>query len=88
MLPNFEKPPELIKMWNEAIKKVSISEQEAATKELVKYIHDEALICPLYRLPSSGILQPWVHSEYLKHGLSQWDMSHTCPKQLIGHWMA
>jgi len=55
MLPNFVKPTELIRMWSEAIKKVSITEQEAVTKEMVKYIHDEALICPLYRLPSSGI---------------------------------
>ena len=75
VLPNFVKPPALVKMWREAIMKVSIMEQEAATKEMVKYIHDEALIIPLYRLPSSGILQPWVHSEYLKQGMSQWDMS-------------
>jgi peptide/nickel transport system substrate-binding protein len=75
VLPNFVKPPELIKMWNEAIKKVSATEQEAAVREMVKYIHDEALICPLYRLPSSGLMQTWVYSEYLKQGMSQWDLS-------------
>ena len=75
VLPNFVKPPELIRMWSEAINKVSIAEQQTATREMVKYIHDEALICPLYRLPSSAVMQTWVHSEYLKHGMSQWDMS-------------
>ena len=75
-LPNFVKPPEFIRMWSEAINKVSVAEQQEATREMVKYVHDEALIIPLYRLPSSAIMQTWVHSEYLKHGMSQWDMSH------------
>ena len=75
VLPDFVKPPELVRMWSEAIKKVSIAEQEAATREIVKYVHDEALICPLYQLPTSVVIQTWVHSEYLKYGFSQWDMS-------------
>jgi len=42
--------------------------QMAATKKIVKYMTDEALLVPVFLMPSAFVVQPWVHTDYLSEG--------------------
>jgi peptide/nickel transport system substrate-binding protein len=42
--------------------------QIAATRKIVKYMTDEALLIPIFLMPSAYIIQPWVHTDYLAEG--------------------
>jgi ABC-type transport system substrate-binding protein len=79
VLPNFEKPQAIRNLWNEALAAKADLDQEAITRKIIRYVYDEALICPLYKLPTAGIMQPYVHTNYLRQGMLKWD--------LAGDWM-
>lgn len=68
-------PQTLADFYNQAIVKKTDQEQELMTKKFVKYIYDEALICPLYFLPVAGILQPYVHTDYMRQGAYRWNFA-------------
>jgi peptide/nickel transport system substrate-binding protein len=74
-MPSWVRPEAFSELWRQAIAKDNIKEQEALTAKMVKYIHTEALICPLYKLPSAGVMQPYVHTNYLLNGLQRWNIA-------------
>jgi len=74
-IPSWVRPQEFIDLWNQAIATENSQKQEALTGKMVKYIHDEALICPLYMLPTAGIMAPYVHTNYLVNGLQRWNIA-------------
>lgn len=65
-------PKELADLYHQAIAKNTDQEQELMTRKIVKYIFDEALICPVYFLPLAGIMQPYVHTDYMRQGVYRW----------------
>jgi peptide/nickel transport system substrate-binding protein len=73
-MPSWVRPQEFSDLWRQAIATDNSQEQEALTAKMVKYLHDEALICPLYMLPTAGIMQPYVHTNYLLNGLQRWNI--------------
>lgn len=75
VLPGFVKPQPFKDLWHEALSKTSDQDQEAMTRKMVRYIHDEALICPLFMFPSAGIMQRNVHTNYLREGMSKWNIA-------------
>ena len=44
----------------------SEEEQIAMTKKIVRIMADECLVIPLYLSPSAYIIQPYVHTTFLK----------------------
>ena len=72
-LASFHRPPELVALFDEALKMRTEEEQKAATEKIVQYMRDEALIIPLYHIPVAIITKPYVHTTYLSQGLVSWD---------------
>ncbi len=61
-------PPELEALSIDSRTYSSRADQETATKKIVQYLSDEALIIPIFLQPSAYIVQPWVHTDYLAEG--------------------
>jgi peptide/nickel transport system substrate-binding protein len=74
-MPSWVRPPAFSDLWNQAILKDDRRDQEDLTAKMVKYIHDEAFICPLYKLPVAVITQPYVHTNYPLQGLQNWNIA-------------
>jgi len=66
---SLKRPPELISLSQKSLTLVSEKEQMEITKPLVRMISDEALVIPLYLVPAAYVIQPWVHTTYLKEQL-------------------
>jgi len=63
---SFERPPVLVKPAEASLLLESEEEQIAMTKKLVRIMADECLVIPLYLSPSAYIIQPYVHTTFLK----------------------
>jgi ABC-type transport system substrate-binding protein len=74
-MPSWVRPQAFSDLWNQAILKENRRDQEILTAKMVKYIHDEALICPLYMLPVAVMTQPYAHTTYILHGLQRWNVA-------------
>jgi len=59
-------PPELEALCKDSRTYPGKADQEAATKKIVRWIADQALIIPLYVSPAAYIIQPYVHTTYLE----------------------
>jgi ABC-type transport system substrate-binding protein len=66
---SLKRPPELIALAEKSLTMLNEKDQKEITKPLVRMIADEALVIPLYRAPAAYIIQPWVHTTYLKEQL-------------------
>jgi ABC-type transport system substrate-binding protein len=66
---SLKRPPELIELAEKSLTLLNEKDQKEITKPLVRMIADEALVIPLYRAPAAYIIQPWVHTTYLKEQL-------------------
>jgi peptide/nickel transport system substrate-binding protein len=73
--PSLIKPQALKDLWYDALTKKTDKEQEQTVRKMVKYIHEEALVCPLYRYTSAGIMQPYVHTGYVREGTIKWNVA-------------
>jgi len=73
-MPSWVRPPLFSDLWQQALLKNSDKEQEDLTAQMVKYLYDEALICPVYLLPNAGVMQSYVHTNYLLQGLLMWNI--------------
>jgi ABC-type transport system substrate-binding protein len=73
-MPSWGPPQTFSELWSQAITKVDIRDQQALTSKMVRYIHEEALICPLFMLPIAGVMQPYVHTNYLLQGPQRWNI--------------
>jgi ABC-type transport system substrate-binding protein len=73
-LASFKRPPELIALSKESITYLDEAGQKAITKKIVRLIADEALMVPLFNVPSAYIIQPWVHTDYLQTGFIRWKL--------------
>jgi peptide/nickel transport system substrate-binding protein len=66
---SLKRPPELISLSQKSLTLTSDKEQMEATKPLVRMVSDEALVVPLYLVPAAYVIQPWVHTTFLKEHL-------------------
>lgn len=64
--------PEQEAMDKQAQKLTKPKDQEAATKKLVRYITDNALVIAIYDPPAAAMQQPWVHSPRYVQGFVRW----------------
>jgi ABC-type transport system substrate-binding protein len=71
-LPYLGHTPEQEAMDKQAQKLLKPKDQEAATKKLVRYLTDNALIIPIYDPPAAAMQQPWVHSPRYVQGFVRW----------------
>jgi len=65
-LASFERPKELIDMCRQAYHAYDEATQKEWAKKLVRYMADECLVVPTYLQPAAYIIQPYVHTTYLK----------------------
>ena len=66
---SLKRPPDLVSLSQKSLTLVNEKEQMEITKPLVRMISDEALVVPLYLVPAAYVIQPWVHTTYLKEQL-------------------
>jgi ABC-type transport system substrate-binding protein len=76
---SFKRPPELIKLCDEAYKAYDVESQKAMTKKLVRLMADECLVIPIYLVPSAYMIQPWVHTTFLRE--------HMVARQTYNEWL-
>jgi ABC-type oligopeptide transport system substrate-binding subunit len=63
---SFKRPPELADLAEKSLHLKTDAEQKAITKKLVRLLADEALVIPLYRVPNSYVIQPYVHTTFFR----------------------
>jgi len=51
---------------------VDLKEQEKITKQVVRYLTDNALVVPVYISPAAVMLHPYVHSTQYTQGFIRW----------------
>jgi peptide/nickel transport system substrate-binding protein len=61
-------PPELEALFKDARTYTNAADQAAAAKKMFRWIADNAFIIPVYLIPASYVMQPWVHCDHLKEG--------------------
>ena len=49
------------------------------TKKLVRLMADECLVIPIYHVPSAYMIQPWVHTTFLRE--------HMVARQTYNEWL-
>ncbi|MBN2039659.1 MAG: ABC transporter substrate-binding protein [Spirochaetes bacterium] len=64
--------PEQQKMDKWAQSLTSLKDQEEACKKCVGYITDNALVIPVFDVPSASMIQPWVHETRWTTGFTRW----------------
>jgi peptide/nickel transport system substrate-binding protein len=60
------KPPALLDLAGKSVFMKTDAEQKAITKQLVRFMADECMVIPLFMAPAAYVMQPYVHSSYLK----------------------
>jgi peptide/nickel transport system substrate-binding protein len=78
-LASFKRPPEMSAIAEKSLTLKSEKDQKEATRQWVKNVSDEALLIPLYLVPRAYIIQPWVHTTFLKE--------HTVARHTGDEWM-
>ncbi len=74
-LASFKRPAKLLAMSKRSITYTSRRAQIRITKQMVRYIADDALMIPLYFQPGSILIQKWVHTNRFKgYGLGRWTL--------------
>ena len=76
-LTSFKRPDEFIKLSKESIMVFTDEKKKEYCKKMVRYIHDNALMVPLYNQVVAYIHQPWVHTAYYKTGFIRWKLFDT-----------
>jgi peptide/nickel transport system substrate-binding protein len=66
---SLKRPPDLVALAEKSLTLLNEKDQIEITKPLVRMMADEALVIPLYRAPAAYMIQPWVHTTYLKEQL-------------------
>jgi ABC-type transport system substrate-binding protein len=59
-------PPELEALFKEARTYSNSADQNAAAVKIFRWIADNAFIIPVYLIPTTFVMQPWVHCDFLK----------------------
>jgi peptide/nickel transport system substrate-binding protein len=59
-------PPELEALFQQARTYSSPADQAAAAVKIFRWVADNAFIIPIYLVPGSYVMQPWVHCTFLK----------------------
>lgn len=69
VIASYVDPPELIQMYRESRSAETIDEMKAWAKKIIDYMAQEALVVPLWETPSNYVIQPYVHTTYLKNSV-------------------
>ncbi len=65
-LASFRRPAEMTAIAEKSLTLKTEKEQREATRQWVRNVSEEALLIPLYVVPRAYIIQPWVHTTFLK----------------------
>ncbi len=68
-MTSFVESEELTQMFYDARIPETIDEMKAAAKKIVEYYSQEALLVPLWEVPSNYVIRPYVHTTYLKNSV-------------------
>ncbi len=68
-IASYVDPEELNQMFYESRKAETIDEMKEWTVKIERYIADNALLIPLWETPSNYVIQPYVHTTYLKNSV-------------------
>ena len=71
-LASFKRPDKLIEMSKKSVTLKSETEQKEMTRQIARYMAEEALMIPVVFTPSAYLIQPWVHTNYLECGPMRW----------------
>jgi len=72
-LASFQRTPEQIAMDKEAVTIADVAGQKAMTEKLCRYLYEQARLVPLWWVPATYVIHPYVHIEYYRHGFIRWD---------------
>jgi len=61
-------PPELLALSKESRTYTDSKGQAAAAVKIFRWIADNAFVISIYKSPSSYVMQPWIHCDYLTEG--------------------
>ena len=65
-IAGFKRSPQLLALSKEAISYPDEAGQIAVTKKLVRMLADEADVIPVFAIPASYMVQPYVHCSYMQ----------------------
>jgi peptide/nickel transport system substrate-binding protein len=71
-MPSMWRSPEQIALEQGIEQIVSIEDQKAKSRELSRFLMDNAVVCPLWFAYSAYMVQPYVHTDYLDEGMIRW----------------
>ena len=72
-LPSLEKTPKLLELSKKSVLTDDEAEQRALTRQMSREVSDQVLAIPLFYSPLAIMMQPYVHTNYMKTGLIRWE---------------
>jgi len=72
-LGSFERPADLVALFDKAVAERDFAVQEKVTGEIVAKMNEQALMIPVYHFPAGLVIADYVHTMYPKAGLAAWD---------------
>jgi ABC-type transport system substrate-binding protein len=69
---SFDQPNDFLALSRQSVLMSRAADQKEATRKMVRMIADRALVVPLVHAPTAVVVQPWVHTSFLKNGLGYW----------------
>ena len=70
---SIKKSPEYLALCEDAFHTYEKDKELAKIKQMVKQGGEDAMVIPIYRSAQAGVLQPYVHSDYVKIHTVIWD---------------
>jgi peptide/nickel transport system substrate-binding protein len=70
-----QKSPEFLALCEKALKTYDQPALKKAMQQAVKQAGDDAMVVPLFRSAQAHVMQPYVHSDYMKIHTITWDVS-------------
>lgn len=72
-LASFKRPDDFKTLFDTALMARDEAGQIAGTEAIVDEMTQKELMIPLFHFPGGVIIQPWVHTDYMKSGFVAWD---------------
>ncbi|OFW55791.1 MAG: hypothetical protein A2133_02980 [Actinobacteria bacterium RBG_16_64_13] len=72
-LVSFQRPPEFTQLFADANASTDEAVQQAKTGEIVKLMHDQELMIPMFIEPNGLVVASYVHTMYPEEGFIRWD---------------
>jgi peptide/nickel transport system substrate-binding protein len=69
VISSYVDPPELTQMFKDSRKAETIDEMKSWAKKMADYMSQEAVVIPLWEVPTKYVIAPYVHTTYLKNSV-------------------